>query len=291
MQKVVTHSGNYHPDDVFAIATLQLSLGKENIEVVRSREQAVIDSADWVVDVGGIYDVEKKRFDHHQLASPVRENNIPYAAFGLVWKELGESLSGSKEVATYIDEKLVQPVDAGDNGHSLYTLHDHSVRPFELFTIINSFKPVWGSEENFDSSFLEAVDFARELIVRMIKSGRANIEMTNYIDEVYQKADDKKILFFDKPIYRHCLVKYPEVMVCIHRSDSAGFPRWKVEVVPSGYESFEDRCAFPVEWAGLKDEELVAASGIESAFFCHKGRHLCVTKTLEGAIMAAKMAI
>lgn len=288
MQKVVTHSGNYHPDDVFAVAALQLNFGKENIEIIRSREDDVIDSADWVVDVGEIYDVEHKRFDHHQKGAPARANGIPYAAFGLVWRELGEGLAGSKEVANYIDEKLVQPVDAGDNGHSLYTLHDHSVRPFELFSVINSFKPVWGSDEIYDSSFLLAVDFARDLLARMIKSGVANFEMAQYADSVYEAAADKTILIFEKPVYRHYCVKFPDTKAIIFSSDSGETLRWKAEVIPTGYESFDDRCSFPEAWGGLREDELVEISGIEEAIFCHKGRHLFVSKTKEGAIKAAR---
>lgn len=34
--------------------------------VKRSRDPAVLDPCDIVVDVGGIYDETKQRFDHHQ---------------------------------------------------------------------------------------------------------------------------------------------------------------------------------------------------------------------------------
>jgi uncharacterized UPF0160 family protein len=291
MQKVVTHSGNYHPDDVFAVATLQLSFGKENIEIIRSRVPEVINSGDFVVDVGEIYDVANKRFDHHQKGAPVRLNGIPYAAFGLVWKELGESLTGSKNVADYIDEKLVQPIDAGDNGHSLYTLHDHSIRPFELFSVINSFKPPWGSDKDYDEAFLPAVDFARDLLERMIKSGVANFEMAKYADSVYEAATDKTILVFDKSVYRHYCVKFTDTKAIIYSSDSGGMLRWKAEVIPTGYESFEDRCSFPEAWGGLRERDLTAVSGIEDAMFCHKGRHLFVAKTKEAAIQAARQVV
>jgi uncharacterized UPF0160 family protein len=53
MKTVATHSGGFHADDVFAVATFQLLLGKENIQVIRTRDEAVIAAADYVVDVGG----------------------------------------------------------------------------------------------------------------------------------------------------------------------------------------------------------------------------------------------
>ena len=51
---IVTHDGTFHTDDVFACATLSLAFQGREIEIIRSREQARIDTADIVVDVGEI---------------------------------------------------------------------------------------------------------------------------------------------------------------------------------------------------------------------------------------------
>src|SRR3990167_8310800 len=83
---VVTHSGNFHTDEVFACAVLSL-LNDGNIEVIRSRDSEVWATGDYVVDVGGEYNSERGRFDHHQEGGAgVRPNGIPYSSFGLVWK-------------------------------------------------------------------------------------------------------------------------------------------------------------------------------------------------------------
>ena len=63
---VATHNGSFHTDDVFAVASLSLAFSNEGLQVVRTRDQEVIKSADIVVDVGRIHDVDKNRFDHHQ---------------------------------------------------------------------------------------------------------------------------------------------------------------------------------------------------------------------------------
>ncbi|MDO8564969.1 MAG: MYG1 family protein, partial [bacterium] len=62
---IVTHEGKFHADDVFAVATLLLAL-QDEAEVRRTRDEEDVASADIAVDVGGIYDAEKNRFDHHQ---------------------------------------------------------------------------------------------------------------------------------------------------------------------------------------------------------------------------------
>lgn len=36
--------------------------------ITRTRDYAVLDTMDVVVDVGGVYDPEKNRYDHHQVA-------------------------------------------------------------------------------------------------------------------------------------------------------------------------------------------------------------------------------
>ena len=92
---VVAHSGEFHADDVLQWQSLSLLLGKVR---VLQPDQKIINAGDYVVDVGGTYDPDKKRFDHHQVGGAGnRQNGIPYAAFGLVWKEYGEKIAGSKK--------------------------------------------------------------------------------------------------------------------------------------------------------------------------------------------------
>src|SRR5919108_5292128 len=116
--KVATHPGNFHADDVFAVAVVQLVHGE--LEIVRTRDPELQAAADVRVDVGGRYDPATGDFDHHQKGGAgERENGIRYASFGLVWREYGESLAGSADAAAAIDERLVAGVDANDIGQTL----------------------------------------------------------------------------------------------------------------------------------------------------------------------------
>jgi len=119
---LVTHNGSFHADDIFACATLALLLeGKgEQFEIIRTRDEEIIKSGDYVFDVGGVHDEEKNRFDHHQKGGAgKRDNGIEYASFGLVWKKFGIGLCGDQKAVDLIDEKLVAPIDAFDNGLDL----------------------------------------------------------------------------------------------------------------------------------------------------------------------------
>ena len=100
-----THSGKFHADDVFSAALL-LYL---NPEITITRGNRVPE------DFGGIvFDIGRGRYDHHQKDSRVRENGIAYAAFGLLWEELGIEILG-EELAQKFDESFVQPLDNNDN--------------------------------------------------------------------------------------------------------------------------------------------------------------------------------
>ena len=112
---LVTHNGAFHADDLFATAILFI-LYNGKAKIIRSRDLEIIKSADIVYDVGGEYDGHRL-FDHHQKGGAgARPNGIPYSSFGLIWRAYGEKICGDKEVAEFIDEKIVQPIDAVDNG-------------------------------------------------------------------------------------------------------------------------------------------------------------------------------
>ena len=291
MVTVATHNGSFHTDDVFAVAALQLLHGEEHMRVVRTRDQAVIAAADIVVDVGGVYDPERQLFDHHQRGAPVRENGIPYSAIGLLWRHYGTDIAGCEEVAMRLEERLVQPIDAGDTGVSLYdTLTHPPVRPVELYQITRSFAPPWGSGESKDQAFFDAVGWARGLLTRLIEHERAQLDLEQLVLKTYQAAEDPRVLVFDVPVSEHALIPYSDVMVVVSPREVAPESDWNATIVRVQPESFTPRAQFPETWRGLNREELAAAAGIPDAVFCHKAGHLFIARSRESALRAAREA-
>ncbi len=286
MKTVATHSGTFHADDVCAVAVLQLVYGVDVVSVVRTRDESVISAADIVVDVGSVYDPALQRFDHHQNGAPVRENGIPYAAFGLVWKEYGMQLCGNQEIADSIDQVLATPVDAGDSGKSIHTPLYDGIAPYELYQVIKSFLPAWGSDASKDDAFIQAVTFARELLVRVIAHKQAESRMHAYVQEVYAASANKRVLQFEQSVSAVSCMQFPDVELVVTPDETGD---WTATAVRISFDSFASRVQFPESWAGLRGEELVAESGIPEMVFCHKGRHFIVAKTKKAVLRAIEL--
>ena len=125
MKTIVTHSSNFHADELFGTAALiaynKKKFPKDTIKVIRSLDPKVWEKADFLLDIGGVYAPAKNRFDHHQRGGAGQHgNSIPYAAFGLVWKKFGKAISGSQKAADYVEKKLVMALDGDDNGNMMY---------------------------------------------------------------------------------------------------------------------------------------------------------------------------
>ena len=64
--KIGTHNGTFHCDEVLACVMLKMLPEYEDAEIIRSRKDDVLDACDIVVDVGEVFDHDRKRYDHHQ---------------------------------------------------------------------------------------------------------------------------------------------------------------------------------------------------------------------------------
>ncbi len=291
---IVTHNGDFHSDDVFAVAVLKIVLGDEtDIKIVRTRDEAIFASADFLVDVGGEYDGAKNRFDHHQVGGAgVRENGIPFASAGLVWKKYGEQICGSLEIAQNIDNKLFVPIDANDNGVNIYgSLVALDFFPYTIADLVNIFRPTWKEDKDlYDERFAELVALAKKIIEREIVVSKDLIEANVLVEKDYQNAEDKRLVILSaKYPWSNILMKYPEPLFVVYQDSVNNF--WRVKAVGDNKQVFKNRKDLPKSWAGKKDEEFAKVTGVEDAMFCHNKLFLAVAKSKEGALALAKLAL
>ena len=273
-----THSGKFHADDVFSSALL-LYLNPE-IRIIRGNK--VPEDFDGIV-----FDIGRGRYDHHQKDSRIRENGIPYAAFGLLWEELGAEILG-EELAQKFDESFVQPLDNNDN----------TGEKNELATLIGNFNPTWDAQGGNDEAFFQAVSVAGMILENKFERYLGNERADKRVEEILEEHQ-KAILSGEKSKEEARILILPEFVPCQKRLSETDiafviFPsnRGGYCIQPQKKEySLNYKCSFPVEWLGLENEELVAATGLSSAGFCHKGGFLMTTGTLEDAVKACELSL
>ncbi|MEK7186960.1 MAG: MYG1 family protein [Patescibacteria group bacterium] len=289
MIKIVTHSGSFHTDEVFAVATVILALKpEEKFSITRTRDKEFFSEADYLIDAGGEYDPGQRRFDHHQPGGAgKRENGIPYASFGLVWKEYGLQICGSQEIVDTLERKLVLFVDALDNGINIAEPIFTDIRPYTISDYLFSY---WIDEqveaEEVDRIFHRVMSLAKDLIRREIEKAKKIIEDSKLVEVIYNETEDKRLIVLDKHLaWGKILVEKKEPLVVVFPSPSG---LWYTQTVRTDLNGFGRRISFPEAWAGKTDGELAELSRVEDAVFCHAGRFLAVAKTKEGAIKLAK---
>jgi len=277
-----THDGRFHADEIFALAVLNLIF--PDLEIVRSRDEKVYKKADIIVDVGHVYDPENLIFDHHQRSfSLKRKSGIPYASFGLVWKQYGESLCGSSQTAEYIDSVIVQAIDADDNGIDIYETKIEGVGFHTLSDIIDSFVPRYVDDDKVKIGFDRALNFATSYMKRQIKLAKELFEVAlPNICKAIQDAEDPRILIFDKfdkTWLNFIACESEEALFAIfptHRKT------WAIRSVPKKGQRFEYSKLLPAEWAG-RQKDFADISDVQDALYCHNGCFLAEANSLEGA--------
>jgi len=277
---VCTHSGEFHADDVFAVAILKLVFG--DINIVRSRDKTKIAEADIVVDVGEIYDKNENRFDHHQKGGAgYRSNGVPFASTGLVWQEFGFNATKDRFVSDLVDTSLIQMIDACDCGYSGFD--------YGISKVILNFYPTWQESNDFDGAFKRAVDFASVILCNSIRTAVGGKSANKLIYESLLIADGT-ILVLDKnfPWYKTVTNEMPEVKIVVYPAIQSS--NYVLRTAPVKDASFQSRMLLPADWAGLTGSDLDNVTGVAGGVFCHNGRFVAGHETREGAIELAKLA-
>ena len=153
------HDGSFHADEISACALL-IHFGLVDIDKVkRTRNYQLLDQCEYVCDVGGVYDPQKKRFDHHQI-----EYKGDLSSAGMVLQYLKETHHLSEALFEHLNHSWILGVDAHDNGK--YTA-DIGTSTFSH--IIANFMPIRydASDKEIDEQFHQALKFTLSHLSRM----------------------------------------------------------------------------------------------------------------------------
>lgn len=291
MVKIVTHSGDFHADEIFAVATLRIMLGDTPSELIRTRDEEIIKTGDYVVDVGGIYAPDKNRFDHHQEGRAGNHpNGIPYSSFGLVWEKFGETVCGSKEIADMITADLVIGIDADDNGVKIFNVINPGIYPCTISRFMTIWRPSWHEhEQNFDTAFEQAATFARFALTRFIAQAKGDIEARQRIEKIIAETPDPRVIILEANYpWERTIASHPEVLYTIRQQNETV---WRIKAARLELGKYELRKPFPLAWAGKRGEELAAITGVPDALFCHNNRFIVTASSKEGILQLAELAL
>jgi uncharacterized UPF0160 family protein len=314
---IATHSGSFHADDVFGVAVLAAVFPDHRI--VRSREPDVLAPADFVVDVGGVWDPERGRFDHHQRgfggartrrgADGAPQPAEGYASAGLVWREFGLTYvrqvadrmratldeASSERIAADVDASLVRYLDLVDTGAA-----DVAPGVFGFSSLLSLLNTTWLEEGSLSAEerarlqmerFEEGMVLVRRVLDRFILRSIGQVLAADKVRASERLLDGRVLHLADGglPWTRLVVDEMPEVLLVV-------YPEWDTQqyilrTVPAQAGSFQSRMDLPQSWSGLRGEQLAQACGVSDAVFCHTNLFIGAAKSFEGAMAMARKAL
>lgn len=276
---VATHDGPFHADDVMAFALIRTFRDRE-AAVVRTRDPARIDAADVAIDVGGVFDSARRRFDHHQATYTGSRSAAGMVldwllAEGAVDPELGRSLRAG--VMDYLDDV--------DNGR---VAPDPRVPCFPR--IVEALNQPARTNPEFDRAYLQAVEFAEAWLAGLVAEHARVLEAAAMVTRAMADALATGSRVVELPAYVPWKPVYfanggethPTEFVLHPGTDGS----WRILAIPPVLGDFGQKRPLPEAWAGLTDAALEAVTGVPGSVFCHKNRFIAVFRTREAAVEA-----
>ncbi|KAJ2656797.1 hypothetical protein IWW48_004823 [Coemansia sp. RSA 1200] len=318
-----THSGTFHCDEALACYMLHQLGEYKDAKVVRSRDPAVLDTCDIVVDVGGVYDHDAKRYDHHQRGfdEQFSENyKTKLSSAGLIYKHYGKDVIrailadekiGDQEVDVLYDkiyEVLIEGIDGNDNGIPRYPedIEPAYKESTGLGSRVSRLNPWWNQPEgDMDARFANAMKITGEELYERVRyfalawmPGRKIVEQG--FDGRFEVDQSGQIVLFDQfcpwkdyldTIEEEARTKDPNLAKLIYVLYPDPANNWRVQAVPEAPGSFKSRHALPEAWRGVRDNELSERAGIEGCIFVHQSGFIGGNKTRDGALALARKAL
>ncbi|MFS8029790.1 putative metal-dependent protein hydrolase [Helianthus anomalus] len=317
--KIGTHNGSFHCDEALGCFMLRLTNKYSGAEIVRTRDPQVLETLDAVLDVGGVYDPSRDRYDHHQkgfaevfghgFTTKLSSAGLIYKHFGteIIAKEvqLDEGHPDVHRLYLAIYKSFMEAIDAIDNGINQYDTDQPPkyVNNTHLSSRVGKFNLDWTDpDQSFEkeneafqramalagTEFLDSVRFhvkswlpARSIVMACL-AARTDIDPSGEIMVLDRFCPWKLHLHeLEQELKIEPSIKY----VLYEDERSKG---WRVQAVAKSPESFESRKALPSQWRGLRDDELSKETGIPGCVFVHMSGFIGGNHTYEGALAMAR---
>lgn len=325
--KIGTHSGGFHCDEILACFMLTRLPQYKDADIVRSRDAGELAKCDVVVDVGGVYDHESHRYDHHQRSfsesmhslCPAKKWITKLSSAGLVYCHFGHDviaeLTGRPADDRVVDklydkvyENFVEEVDGIDNGIDACPEKPRYAITTNLSSRVHHFYPNWNepdknTNEYFDKQFSVAMDYVgSEFLDRISYYSKVWWPARELVEHAHSQrfhvdaSGEIMVLSGAGCPWKDHLLELEEelqsngplVKYVLFEDSTAS---WRVQCVPTSKNSFENRRSLPESWRGLRDEALSTKSGIEDCVFVHASGFIGGNRTYKGALLMAQRAL
>jgi uncharacterized UPF0160 family protein len=317
-KKIGTHNGVFHCDEV--VACYLLKLLSPNAEIIRSRDNEVLDKCDIVVDVGNKFDPKNNRYDHHQAGFvetmstivPGKTWTTKLSSAGLVYGHFGKGIikkllvsvkdSDIDSIFDYVYDHFVHELDGIDNGIPMFDGEPKYRINTGLSSRVQKLNKNWTQEE-FDEEaafqsamklagkeFEDCVMFSANVwlpgrtIVQAAIDNRFETHSSGLIIELSSFCPwEEHFFFLEKEMGIEPTIKY------VLFTDKNG--SWRVRAVPLSKGNFLLRIPLLKSWCGLRDEELSTVSGIGGCIFAHSSGFIGGNLSKDGALKMALKCI
>ncbi|KAL4187525.1 hypothetical protein AMTRI_Chr09g19420 [Amborella trichopoda] len=321
-KRVGTHNGSFHCDEALGCFMIRLTDKFADAEVVRSRDHQVLDALDVVLDVGGVYDPSRDRYDHHQkgfnevlghgFTTKLSSAGLVYKHYGMeiIAKELQleEGHPDVQRLFLAIYKSFMEAIDAIDNGINQYDTDQPPkyVNNTHLSSRVGRLNLDWTDPDQSSQKENEAFQHAMELaggelmenvrfharswlparsIVMDCLAARHEIDSSGEI-MVLKKFCPWKLHLFE--LEEEMKIE-PPIKYVLYEDERS--KKWRVQAVAIAPDRFESRRPLPSSWRGLRDSELSNESGIPGCVFVHMSGFIGGNDTYEGALAMAKAAL
>jgi len=266
--------------------------------------------------VGGIYDPQNHRYDHHQRGftetfSPRHQTKLSSA--GLIYKHFGREIIKkvlqTDDVQTdtlyyRVYEAFIEALDGIDNGIERYPTEVKArySSSTDLSSRVSFLNPSWNDPHpDVDGGFRRAMELTgQEFLDRVNFFGKAWLPARSIVEEAVQKRDEVdpsgEILLLEHfcPWKEHLSIletelDLGEMIKYVIFADTGS--SWRVQCMSKNGSSFENRLSLPEAWRGLRDDELSSVSGIGGGIFVHMTGFIGGNKTKEGSLAMARKAL
>lgn len=317
-----THNGSFHCDETLACSLLKLLPRYSDAEIVRTRDPSLLATCTLVVDVGGEFDSDNHRYDHHQKTFTHSMSSIEkskkwttkLSSAGLVYTFFGREIISHlldinkdqpvvEKVFDKVYENFIEEIDAIDNGISTHDGPGRYSVSTNLSSRVSHLSPNWNDEvQDFDVGFYKAMELTKtEFLDRVHYYGKvwwsARDQVSSCLQDRFSVHKSGQVVEFKGGVpWKEHLFELEEengltspesqILYAIFTDQNGA---WRIQCVPLRPKSFENRKSLP--WKGLRDQELEQASGITGCIFIHSGGFIGGNKTRDGVMKMVDAAL